>query len=234
MAYITAEGVSRGSLYEHLLEISGIDFKEEAPTRDFLSNLTAFDVMEPEVETLSSTISIEETITAMSQSHHRGFPVVDKNRLVGIVTQSDVAHARQKNAIGLLQDIMTTQPITVHPQTCLADVLYFLNRYQLSRLPVTEGQKLVGIITRSDIIKAEAKQLIGDREITHRPEPSYIIYETRSPATGKGCILLPISNPENADALMTIAIAIAREQKYEIQCLQIICVPNTSIPLKQK
>ena len=234
VAYITAEGVSRGSLYEHLLEISGIDFKEEAPTRDFLSNLTAFDVMEPEVETLSSTISIAETMTAMSQSHHRGFPVVDKNHLVGIVTQSDVAHARQKNAVGLLQDIMTTQPITVHPQTCLADVLYFLNRYQLSRLPVTEGQKLVGIITRSDIIKAEAKQLIGDREITSQPEPSYIIYETRDPASGKGCILLPISNPENADALMTIAIAIAREQKYEIQCLQVICVPKHIYPAQAK
>ena len=234
VAYLVAEGVSKGSIYEHLLEASGIQFKEELPTRDFLSQLTAFDVMESEVETLSSAISIEETITAMSQSHHRGFPVVDNSCLVGIITQSDVADARQKNAVGILKDIMTTQPIAVNPQTSLADVLYLLNRYQLSRLPVTEGKKLVGIITRSDIIKAEAKQLMGDREMTQKPDPSYVAYQTRSPATGRGIIVLPISNPENAKALMTIAMAIAKYQKYEILCVQIICVPKYIYPTQAK
>ena len=234
VAYIAAEGVSRGSLYQHLLEISGINFKEETPNRDFLSQLTAFDVMESHVETLSNQISIDETISAMSKSHHRGFPVVEKGELVGIITQSDIADARQKNAVGLLQDIMTPQPITVNPKTSLADVLYLLNRYQLSRLPVTEGKKLIGIITRSDIIKAEAKQLLGDRDITKKYEPSYITYQTRSPASGRGCILLPISNPENAKALMTIAMAIAQYQKYEIQCLQIICVPQHIYPAQAK
>lgn len=234
VAYITAEGVYRGSLYQHLLEVSGIDFKEEAPTRDFLTQLTAFDVMESEVETLSSHISIQDTIAAMSQSHHRGFPIVDEGKLVGIVTQSDVADARQKNAKGLLQDIMTTQPITVNCRTSLADVLYLLNRYQLSRLPVTEGKKLIGIITRSDIIKVEAKQLLGDREFTNKPEPSYITYQTRSPATGRGRILLPVSNPENATALMNMAIAIAKYQKYEIECLRVICVPKYIYPAQAK
>ncbi|VEP11874.1 Chloride channel core [Hyella patelloides LEGE 07179] len=234
IAYITAEGVSRGSLYEHLLEVSGIDFKEETPTRDFLSQLTAFDVMESQVETLSSQISIKETIAAMSQSHHRGFPVVDDGKLVGIVTQSDIADARRENAVGLLHDIMTPQPITVNSKTSLADVLYLLNRYQLSRLPVTEGNKLIGIITRSDIIKAEAKQLLGDREICKQSEPSYITYQTRSPATGRGRILLPVSNPENAKPLMNIAIAIAKYQKYEIECLQVICVPKYIYPAQAK
>ena len=234
VAYLVAEGVAPGSIYEHLLEASGIQFKEELPTRDFLSQLTAFDVMESEVETLSSSISIEETITAMSKSHHRGFPVVDRGKLAGIITQSDVADARQKNAVGILRDIMTTQPITVNPQTSLADVLYLLNRYQLSRLPVTEGKKLIGIITRSDIIKAEAKQLLGDREITEKPDPSYVVYQTRSPATGRGKILLPISNPENAKALMTMAMAIARYQKYEILCLQIIPVAKYMYPAQAK
>ncbi|MGV2388262.1 MAG UNVERIFIED_CONTAM: CBS domain-containing protein [Microcystis novacekii LVE1205-3] len=47
------------------------------------------------------------------------------------------------------------------PQAALSDVLFLLNRYQLSRLPVTDGQKLVGIITRTDIIRVEADQLGG-------------------------------------------------------------------------
>jgi CIC family chloride channel protein len=51
---------------------------------------------------------------------------------------------------------MTPRPITVLPDAPLSDVLYLLNRYQLSRLPVIQGQKLVGIITRTDIIREPA------------------------------------------------------------------------------
>ena len=48
------------------------------------------------------------------------------------------------------------------PTDSLSHVLYLLNRYQLSRLPVTEEEKLVGIITRADIIRAEADKLGGE------------------------------------------------------------------------
>lgn len=234
VAYITAESLSKGSLYEHLLEVSGIEVNDEHPTSDFLTELTAFDVMESEVETLESSISIADTIAAMSDSHHRGFPVVTQGKLVGIITQSDIADSRNKNLVGFLSDIMTTQPMTVRPQTSLADVLYLLNRYQLSRLPVTEGNLLRGIITRSDIIKAEAQQLIGDREVVDKPDPSYINYQTRSPALGRGRILLTISNPDHAKPLMEIALAIAKAEKYEIQCLQVISVPKYIYPAQAK
>ncbi len=226
VAYIVAESFFPGSLYEHLLNSSGIELTEETVAHDFLSQLTADDVMESRVETLPTNLTMEELIKAMSRSHHRGFPVVEDGKLVGIVTQSDIASASQKKDQMQLRDIMTPQPITVNPTASLTDVLYLLNRYQLSRLPVVEGNKLVGIITRSDIIKAEAKRLTGDRETAVKTEPSYIIYQTRSPATGRGRILLPISNPHHATSLITMATAIASYQKYEIQCLQIIPVPQ--------
>jgi CIC family chloride channel protein len=50
---------------------------------------------------------------------------------------------------------MTAQPVTASPTDTLNDVLYKLEKYQLSRLPVTEGTKLVEMITISDIIRAE-------------------------------------------------------------------------------
>lgn len=234
VAYIVAEGVSRGSLYQHLLEVSGIELTEEHTHNDFLSELTANDVMESRVETLPSDLTMEELIKAMSRSHHRGFPVVEDDKLVGIVTQSDIANYSKNTGTTFLRDIMTASPITVNPQTSLADVLYLLNRYQLSRLPVTEGNKLLGIITRSDIIKTEAQQLHGDRLPRARPEPSYIVYQTRSPATGRGRILLPVAHPDHFSALMSVAMAIARYQKYEIECLQIIPVPNYVYPAQAK
>ena len=170
----------------------------------------------------------------MSRSHHRGFPVLENNRLVGIITQSDLPEEGSKQGKTLLREIMTPHPISVNPATSLADVLYLLNRYQLSRLPVTEGNRLLGIITRSDIIKAEAQQLNCDRAITAKPEPSYLVYRTRSPTRGRGRILLPISNPENISALMTIAMAIANYRQYEIECLQVIAVPNYVYPAQAK
>ena len=230
VAYIVAESVSKGSLYEHLLEISGMKLTEDNPNHDFMAELTANDVMQPKVETLPSNLPLPELVKAISRSHHRGFPVVEDGKLVGIIAQSDIPQDSQQTTSMLLKDIMTPHPISVGLETSLADVLYLLNRYQLSRLPVTEGCKLLGIITRSDIIKAEAKQLNYDHIPKARLEPSYVVYQSRSPATGKGRILLPLANPEHIDALLQIAEAIARYHNYEIQCLRVICVPNYVFP----
>lgn len=230
MAYIMAESVSKGSLYEHLLAISGIELTTERPNHDFMAELTANDVMQPKVETLPSNLSLADLVKAISRSHHRGFPVVEDGKLVGIIAQSDIPQDSQQVSSMVLKDIMTPQPISVAPETSLADVLYLLNRYQLSRLPVTEGCKLLGIITRSDIIKAEAKHLNYDHQPKARLEPSYVVYQSRSPATGKGRILLPLANPEHMDRLLSIAAAIANYHQYEIQCLRVICVPNYVYP----
>ncbi len=226
VAYIVAESVSQGSLYEHLLLASGIELTEEHPQNDFMNQLTANDVMQSRVETLASNLALPEVIKTMSRSHHRGFPVVEEGKLVGMITQSDIPKDSKQTESSLLKDIMTSGPITVSAQTSLADVLYLLNRYQLSRLPVTEGSKLLGIITLSDIIKAEAKQLNYDHQPRARFEPSYVVYQTRSPAIGKGRILLPIANPQNIAPLLEIAGAIALYHQYEIECVAVICVPQ--------
>ena len=233
IAYLVAESVSQGSLYEHLLEASGIEITEEHPQNDFMSELTADDVMESRVETLESDLSMPNVIKAMSRSHHRGFPVVENGKLVGIITQSDIPQDSTQTSSALLRDIMTPKPISVCPATSLADVLYLLNRYQLSRLPVTEGCKLLGIITRSDIIKTEANHL---NCVHHKPisRPSYVIYQTRSPTTGMGRILLPLANPDNLASLLKIAGAIAIEHQYEIEFLRVICVPQHIYPAQAK
>jgi CIC family chloride channel protein len=166
----------------------------------------------------------------MSRSHHRGFPVVENDRLTGIFTQSDLDRLQQRSGRTPIRDIMTPNPISVDPSAPLTDVLFLLNRYQLSRLPITEGQKLVGIITRTDIIRVEVNQLAGVCEIPIRSTPSYVVYQTRSPAIGKGRVLLPVANPENASSLLKIALAIARRENYEIECLQVIPVPQHSTP----
>jgi CIC family chloride channel protein len=230
VSYITAESIRPGSLYQHLLSASGIILNEETPSNDVLAHLSAMDVMQSQVETLPADLPLGEVVKIMSRSHHRGFPVVEQGRLLGIFTQSDLDKLRSKNSHLSLREIMTPNPITIAPNAPLTDVLFLLNRYQLSRLPVTDGQKLVGIITRTDIIRVEADQLGGVCQLPQRTTPSYVVYQTRSPAVGTGRILLPIANPHTASALFIIASAIARQRNYEIDCLYVITVPNPSSP----
>lgn len=233
VSYLIADQVAKGSLYQRLLELKGYSLPAQASEKSSLAGLTAADLMQPRVETLISQMSLDEAVQAFSLSHHRGFPVVDDGELVGIITQTDIANVTQRQLPGetSLAEIMTPQPITVIPTDSLSQVLYLLNRYQLSRLPVTEGRKLVGIITRADIIRAEADKLSGtNNQVGSSIEPSYVVYQTRAPQTGRGRILVPLANPQTAPVLLQLAAAIARDRNYEIECIQIILIPRSNTP----
>ncbi|TBR58644.1 chloride channel protein [Westiellopsis prolifica IICB1] len=232
-SYLVADKLMPGSLYTKLLQLSGICIDNPAPIEDTLTNLTAKDVMQQRVETLDAQISVEEAVQAFSRSHHRGFPVVEENKLVGIVTQTDLLKIRDRNLAKdtPLREIMTPQPVTVTPIQSLSNVLYLLDRHQISRLPVVEGHRIIGIITRADIIRAEADSLnCKTREHGPQPEPSYVVYQTRSPSIGRGRLLVPVANPETAATLLRMAAAIARDRHYEIECLQVIIVSRQSSP----
>jgi CIC family chloride channel protein len=235
VAYIVAENVSPGSLYQHLLKASGIHL-EDLNNNSFLTKLKAQDVMQSQVETLDSNLTLDEVRYLMSNSSHRGFPVVEDGNLIGIVTQGDLEKGTKRPTPAPLKAIMTPKPITINSDASLSDVLYLLNRYQLSRLPVTEDNKLIGIITRTDIIRAEVQQLSGTPNIgnTASNSPSYTVYQTRSPATGKGRILVPVSNPNNATTLLEIAATIAKHNHYELECIQVIQLPKHCIPNQTK
>jgi chloride channel protein, CIC family len=232
-AYLVADKVVPGSLYEKLLELKGITLTKVVPMEGALTKLTAKDVMQERVETLDAEMSLEEAMQSFARSHHRGFPVVEDSKLVGIITQSDLLKIRDRNLANdiSLKEIMTPVPMTVTPIHTLSNVLYLLDRYQISRLPVVDGRKLIGIITRADIIRAEADHLNCENGTPKlRPEPSYVVYQTRSPSIGSGRLLVPVANPETANILLEMAAAIARDRHYEIDCVQVMLIPRHSSP----
>jgi chloride channel protein, CIC family len=239
-SYLVADKLVPGSLYDKLLKLNGINIQNQASPEGILTKLTAREVMQCRVETFDADMSVEEAMKAFSRSHHRGFPVVDEGRLVGIITQSDLlkvgdssSQELDKSAIikqMVLRELMTPEPVTVTPHHSLSNVLYLLDRYKISRLPVLEGRRLIGIITRADIIRAEADHLNCQNPEKPPTEPSYLVYQTRSPSTGRGRLLLPIANPDTAGILIKMAVAIARERHYEIECVQIMLVPRYSSP----
>lgn len=228
-AYLVAEKVAAGSLYDRLLAWKGIHLEKESTPNALWVELTAADVMQRRVETLSSGMTLEEALQAFSQSLHRSFPVVADGKLVGLITQKDLANptVRDTAAPCTVGERMAPDPLSVRPSDTLAHVLHLLNHYDLSCLPVTEGRRLVGIITRSDIIRVEATQLTGETTLVGpKPNPSRVIYQTRAPETGQGRILVPLCNPKTAPALLEMAVAIAHERHYEIECLTVLVLPS--------
>jgi len=233
VAYLVSDKVGAGSLYDRLLEWKGIHLEQELEGDRLWTTLTASEVMQAKVETLSSQMSLDETIQAFSHSSHRNFPVLEYGRLVGILTQKDVAEwtQRRSDQVITVDQMMTPDPVTARPKDTLAHVLHLLNYYRLNALPVTEGYKLLGIITRSDIIRVEAEHLNGSTDLSiPKSDPSYTVYQTRAPQTGRGRLLVPISNPKTTPALLKMAVAIAHDRHYEIECLQVIVVSPNQVP----
>jgi chloride channel protein, CIC family len=228
-AYLVAERLETGSLYDRLLAANGIHLADIDRSPAPWTELTATQVMQPRVETIASGMSLEAALQVFAQSSHRTFPVMADGRLVGILSQQDLVTQVPRGVDDrdvLVAQIMTPKPVTAIPADTLSHILHLLDRYRLRSLPIVDGRKLVGIITRSDIIRIEAAYLNGkENPIEARTATSHIIYQTRAPEIGKGRLLVLLSNPKTAKMLMEMAIAIARDRHYEVEVLHIIVVP---------
>lgn len=234
-AYIIANNLFPGSIYQHVLASKGINIDRPDLAQSRWMGLTAADLMQRNVETLASDLTIAAAIAAFANSSHRGFPIVDNGKLVGILTQSDLANDRQWDRQKTIATLMTRRVIILSPHDPLTSVLHLLDRHQIGRLPVVEGNKLVGIISRADIIRVEADSLNSTvSPFKTRSEPSYLVYRTQSPATGRGRLLVPLSNPQTADILLRLTAAIALEFNYELECLHAIVIPPSSNPAETK
>ncbi len=233
IAYLIADRANRGSIYHQLLARQGIYLEPPAQANNPWVDLKASDLMQRRVETLASQMTLPEVVQAFSRSHHRGFPVLQEGRLVGIVTQSDLSKVSSQGLPGppTLADLMTPSPVTVAPDASLSRVLHLLNRLKLSRLPVIDGNKLVGIITRADIIRAESDQVGGAlQDLGPQAEPSYLVLQQQSPAIGQGRLLVPLADTKTAPTLLKIATALAHYHHYELECVHVVEVPRQITP----
>ncbi len=116
--------------------------------------------MDQWVHTLTPDTDIHSAVALLLSRHVTGAPVVDEeHRVVGILTEKDclrlVAKGHNSDELsGLVADYMTTKVTTVPPDM---DIYFaagvFLQNY-FRRLPVVEGGKLIGAITRFDILRA--------------------------------------------------------------------------------
>ncbi len=120
-----------------------------------LSGLKVKDIMTTEVITVQKDMNLEELYNFMLKHRHMGYPVVDNGRVVGVVTFSDISQIRREDWKKFkVEDIMSTRLITCSKDEEVLEALLKMNRENVGRLLVFENDKLIGIITRTDIVRA--------------------------------------------------------------------------------
>jgi len=143
---------------------------------DIMESLLVTNAMKHNVQTISENKKVDALIALMQSSRHAGFPVLDSNgKLSGIVTLDDV-----RDKVGLdeldktVSEICNKNVVVAYPDETLNTVLKRLAAKDIGRLPVvlkTDRTKLLGIITRSDIVKLYDKKILDKVQRLQKKDP---------------------------------------------------------------
>lgn len=121
----------------------------------FVPVLKAKHIMTSPVRTILSNETIEKAYEIMYQTGHSGLPVIENNKLVGMVTKKDVEKAMKhglKNAP--IKSIMSTNLKVADVETSLTQIRKMMAEEDIGRIPILKDDILVGIVTRTDILRA--------------------------------------------------------------------------------
>jgi len=134
------------------------------------------DWMTPNPTTITPDTPVLDAIKLLKDQGYRRLPVVDGNKLVGIVTDKDLKDAMPSKATTLsvwelnyllskltVAEVMAKPVITVEADEPLEEAALLMEEYRIGGLPVMEKGTLVGIITITDVLKAFI-EVMGLRE----------------------------------------------------------------------
>ena len=116
---------------------------------------TAKDIMTTKVVTVKPSTSIEDAARLLVRRKISGVPVVDekdKTKVVGILTEADLLAAPA--GAKTVADVMKKRVASVSPDTSVDEIAEILVKKKIKRVPVIDAGKLVGIVSRIDVLKA--------------------------------------------------------------------------------
>lgn len=149
--------------------------------------MKAVDIMSSRVISVAPTAPVRTAIRIMLQNRISGLPVIDEaGRLVGIVSEGDFlrraetgterrrpdwlefllgpgrladeyVHTHGRN----VADVMTTEVVTVGPEAPLSDIVDLMQRKRIKRLPVVAKDRVIGMVTRSNLLQGMAAAHAG-------------------------------------------------------------------------
>lgn len=120
--------------------------------------MKVLDLMNKDVVTCHPLEKLSVIVNKLELFHIAGMPVVEKGALVGIISQTDILKALKSGTLQdqTVKDVMTGEVLSVSPTESAVAVAKLMIDKRINRVPVVENEKLVGIVTRGDLIKAAA------------------------------------------------------------------------------
>lgn len=125
--------------------------------------MVAKDIMTKDIITVSPTTTVKGLAKILVQNQVSGAPVVDKRgKILGVVSEADIVAKKGK----LVKAIMSKKIVSISEETPVEKIASLMTTHRVKRLPVMRGEKLIGIVSRADIVGAIA---LGKHIARHTP-----------------------------------------------------------------
>lgn len=113
-------------------------------------------LMAKKLVTIPPGTSILKAIEVMRKNSIRHLPVVDGEKFLGFLTEGDLRQASLLSMVDKIsiEDVMIRNPVSISPDDSVENAARLIFRHKIGGLPVIQDQKLVGILTIVDILKA--------------------------------------------------------------------------------
>lgn len=134
------------------------------------------EIMTDNVECCTLLDNVYEVAVKMKELNVGAIPIVDKEKLVGMITDRDIVIrgiAEKHPPSSKVEDIMSSKLITISPDATSQEAVKIMAEHQIRRLPVVEGDKLVGIVSLGDFAIRELTDDQAKRALTEISEPNY-------------------------------------------------------------
>jgi len=111
------------------------------------------DIMKTQVETISPNESVQGAANRMRSARIRHLVVQDEKKVVGVISDRDVANLGSFRQIQTVEEVMSASVVTATPDTTLRQAANLLRGRAIGCLPVVERGKLAGIVTITDLLE---------------------------------------------------------------------------------
>ena len=162
-AWMVSRAIYKEDLFSISLKHKGI-ISDEDDISEYLQDLPVKEIMTTDVLSVHPKDRVEQVIDLMHETGHNGFPVVENDELVGIITTHDFLTALQSGVstkeLYVSSCAVMDHVVSVVPECPIIEAIIIMNSRHINRLPVVEGgssHKVVGLVTRADLNRASLK-----------------------------------------------------------------------------
>jgi CBS domain-containing protein len=139
----------------HGRPITDQDAHDISRVEELSYDLKIHEVMTADVKTATPDMPLSKVLDVLRMNRISGLPVVENEKLAGVLSLEDIVRALQKNDLSApTSQYMTREVVTVASYDSIVKAISTFTERQLGRLPVIdENQRLIGMITKGDITR---------------------------------------------------------------------------------